>query len=455
MKRLLRRRIVPLSLVGFAVTLFLVLSWLAPVGSLASDEPHHEVWLLDQSGFPPSAVPSTDVGGTLYIFDGDKLAGKAVSKADPEVLDLAALVQELDSGATPRRPHYITFNPSHTHAIIAFVATGHVLIIEAATRTPVFVVDVGVQAHAAVPSPDETYILVANQNGRLLQRINTDYATNTFTLDNDATLDLANGTTPSGALRQFDDPAGGRPDNAPILALPDTTGDLASVTLRGGGLFVVNPRTTPMQIVAEYTNATIAPAGLLAIQAGNKLYFNSGGGGGAELGHQAILYQLPVDAFSPEPDPYPAPNTPPPTVVFDHSDRDVKDSHGLVLTKHERYLWVADRAANLMIVVDTETDDVVHEIQLANDVSWDPAPDILGLSPSGNRVYATLRGPFPLTGNNPDVNNAQGQTPGLGVIRVEQGGKAGTLQAVFPISNRDDTDDQERADPHGIAVRLR
>ena len=69
-------------------------------------------------------------------------------------------------------------------------------------RTPLACIDVGVQAHAAVPSPDESYVVVANQNGKLLQRITTDYATNTFTLEPAATLDLANGTTPTGALRQ-------------------------------------------------------------------------------------------------------------------------------------------------------------------------------------------------------------------------------------------------------------
>jgi hypothetical protein len=246
-----------------------------------------------------------------------------------------------------------------------------------------------------------------------------------------------------------------RPDNAPILALPDATSTLAFVTLRGGGLFVVNPRATPMAIVGEYTNATIEPAGLLGIQKDSTLYFNSGGGGGAELGFQSILYSIPVDAFSPTPNPYPTPDTPAPTIVFDHGDRDVKDSHGLLLTKHERYLWVADRAANRLIVVDTETDTVVNEIPLAGAVSADPAPDILGISPSGNRVYATLRGPLPLTGNNAAVNNAQGQTPGLGVIQVKQGGKSGILKAVFPVSNFDSTDNEERADPHGLAVRLR
>jgi DNA-binding beta-propeller fold protein YncE len=172
--------------------------------------------------------------------------------------------------------HSITFNRSQTHAIVSFVASGHVLIFDAATQTPVSVVDVGAQAHASVPSPDETYILVANQNGKLLQRINTDYSLNAFALDAAATLDLATGTTPSGALKQD---AALRPDNAPILARPDASGALAFVTLRGGGLFVVSPRVSPMAIISEFTKATIQPAGLLALQKSDTLYLNPGGGG--------------------------------------------------------------------------------------------------------------------------------------------------------------------------------
>jgi hypothetical protein len=87
-------------------------------------------------------------------------------------------------------------------------------------------------------------------------------------------------------------------------------------------------------------------------------------------------------------------------------------------------------------------------------VSDDPAPDLFGLSPAGHRVYVTLRGPNPLTGNNPMVNNARGSTPGLGVIRVLAGGRDGTLQSVFRISNVG-AGGIERADPHGLAVRLR
>jgi len=89
---------------------------------------------------------------------------------------------------------------------------------------------------------------------------------------------------------------------------------------------------------------------------------------------------------------------------------------------------------------------------LAGPISTDPAPDLFAMSPSGNTFYVTLRGPNPLSGNNTNVNNAKGLTPGLGVIRVEQDGMTGTLRARFAISNLDGTG-VERADPHGVAVR--
>lgn len=230
----------------FVVPLFLALFVFAPVVVMASDGSSHEVWMLDQSNTHDSdGNGSLDSGGTLYIFDGRKLAGRDVSHADPEVINLGGALADWVIRVTataPVRPHYITFNKSHTRAIIAFVASGHVLIIEAATRKPVFVVDVGTQAHAAVPSPDESYILVSNQNGKRLQHIDTDYAIDKFVLGDAATLDLATGTTPSGAPREFGsaNDVGVRPDNAPILALPDSTSNLAFVTLRGGGMFVVD-----------------------------------------------------------------------------------------------------------------------------------------------------------------------------------------------------------------------
>ncbi len=137
--------------------------------------------------------------------------------------------------------------------------------------------------------------------------------------------------------------------------------------------------------------------------------------------------------------------------MFSHDDRGFVDSHGAVLTGRGRFLWVADRAANRIVVVDTASDTVVNEIALADKVSNDPAPDLLDISPSGNRVFMTLRGPNPLTANVAGVNNAVGSTPGLGVVRVEQNGRHGVLQAIARITHV--VGGVERADPHGLAVR--
>ena len=103
------------------------------------------------------------------------------------------------------------------------------------------------------------------------------------------------------------------------------------------------------------------------------------------------------------------------------------------------------------LVVDTATDVVVAEIDLAGRLSSDPAPDLLDVSPSGNRVYPSLRGPNPLTANVAGVNNAVGTTPGVAVVRVQRGGAGGQLHALAPISRV--VGGVEVADPHALRVR--
>ena len=175
----------------------------------------------------------------MHIYEGADLSGKDASSAVPtDVLDLGGDTAALclaRTGTNPVRSHMLSFNSTYSHAVLTFVASGHVVIFEAASRTPVGCVraSAGVggqrQAHAAEPTPDDRYILVANQNGKRVDRIRTDYGANTFVLDD--SLDLANGVTPNGIPRQFAE----RPDNAPIVMVPDASSSLAFVTLRGGG----------------------------------------------------------------------------------------------------------------------------------------------------------------------------------------------------------------------------
>ena len=408
----------------------------------ASAPSSFEVWVMDQSD------TTADGGGTLYVYPSVALTTVAAA-AEPEVVDLGGEARSLclaQTGTAPKRPHMLMINAGETHAVVAFVATGHVLFMDAPSRTPVACIDVGEQAHAAYPAPDESYVMVANQNGKLLQRIRTDYAAGTFTLDDAATLDLANCTTPSGAA--CEDPTL-RPDNAPACPVVTADARFTAVTLRGGGLLVVDSRATPMAIVAEYDAATVRPNGCVGVETAGKLYLNSSGGT-VLAPFAADLYAFDVAAFSTTPSP---PNTPAPTQIF-HYSHTLSDTHGSVLVGGDAYVWVADRAGNRIIIVEVTTDQVIAEIDLAGEFSADPAPDLIAASPDGDWVFMPLRGPAPLSANVEGANNAVGSSPGLGVAQVGPDGRSGALVGVAPIVHGG-ADGAVMSDPHGLAVRSR
>jgi hypothetical protein len=405
-------------------------------GSTASGVGGYEVWAVDQSD------SVADGGGRVHIFEGAALEADPAG-AGAEVVDLGAETRSLcleQTGSAPRRPHMLMFNTPQSHAVLAFVATGHVVFFDAPERRPVACIDVGVQAHAAIPTRDGQSVIVANQNGKLLQRIATDYAHDTFLLENSATINLATCSTPSGAA--CEDPAL-RPDNAPICPLPDQSSRLVFVTLRGGGMFVVDPRSTPMRILAEYDRASVHPNGCGGMETDRKMFVNSGGGTAANLA-EFDVYAFALRDFGATASP---PNTPAPTLVVSEDDRDA-DSHGLVLTKPGHYGWVADRTGNRIVVLDPEREAKVSEFSLLGPHSDDPTADLLDVSRGGAYVLASLRGPTPLTA---DPHASRGSTPGVGVIRVDDVGRSGELVGVARISNA--VGGVERADPHALAVR--
>ncbi len=442
---------------------------LAPGKATHPGKDRNEVWSIDQSDSAGKTY-----GGTIYIWNSKDLE-KANKEAVAEKVDLGGRASALclaQTGANPVRPHMLTMNRANTHAIVSFVASGHVLFMDARTRRPITCLRTSVgstgarQVHQSFPSPDETYVAVANQNGKLYERINTNYRTNTFVLDHAARLDLATCTTPNGFPCQDPDI---RPDNAPICPIIESSGVLNFVTLRGGGLFVIDAKSTPMRIVAEYDKSTIHPNGCLGAQVGNKMYVDSGGGTVANL-YEADLYAFPLgsDLYSP----LNGINTPLPKLVFSE-DVEGADAHGAALTKHNSYLWVADRGRNLIWVVDTATDVIVNVINLApwlnlsgrapivptpemlqkaghcGHFSPDPTPDLLVLSPGGTHMFLTFRGPNPLSG---DPHVSTGATPGVGVLRITAGGRDGVFEAIAPMSNPD-AGGVERADAHAIWVR--
>ena len=416
------------------------------LAALSNGSGQYEVWAIDQSNSPGQTF-----GGTLYIWDGHDLERPNGTPPAATKIDLSGAAAALclaQTGANPVRPHMMAMNSAQTHAIISFVATGHVLFMDAVTRKPVacFRTQAGAagarQAHMSTPSPDGTYVTVANQNGKLFERILTDYSTNTFVHDTAATLDLAGCTTPNGLPCQS---PSFRPDNAPICPITESTSRFTWVTLRGGGLFVVDSKATPMQIVGEYDSTVVRGNGCLGAEVPGKMYIDSGGGTATNL-HQADLYAFPTDGYrSSNP-----PNTPAPELVFSDPSEGA-DAHGAGLTKHGKYLWIADRGRNFLWVIDTTTDTIINTIPLAGPVSDDPTPDLVVASPNGSHAFMSLRGPVPLTA---DPHVSTGSTPGVGVLKIIENGRNAVFESVAAVTNVDSAG-VERADVHALTIRIK
>jgi DNA-binding beta-propeller fold protein YncE len=380
-----------LLLAGGSVALLLLLA-----SAVHAQQASYELWVVDQANL-------VNGGDALYVYTPG-------SWTDPkEVVFLGERAAGIGDGPGTR-PHLLAFNSTHSHAILANVASGHVYVIRAADRTIVASIDVGEQAHGAMASPDDRSILVANQNGKRLARIEADFAAERFVYDPAADLDL----------KAIEDES--HPDNAPICPVMYVgAGGKAYATMRGGGLYIVDTLATPMAVTREYPKEQIGPAGCGGLAAGNRVFINSG----SATSGNVYVFDRDTDALitSMATTPYGT------------------DAHGMALVGG-RYLWIANRAdGDNILIVDTQTFEVVRTIE---DVG--AAPDLMELSPAGDLVFVTLRGPQALTGG----PGAIGVTPGVAVMLVEQGGASGRRVAFIPIGSQEPG---SHADPHALIVR--
>ena len=383
----------------------------------------YEVWLTDQSD------TGKESGGFLYIYDGAQLSANPSTAKPTQTIDFSGDLGKFCEEATKkpvRRPHMLFFNAKQDHALISFLS-GHVLFLDAATKKPDACLSMGKNVHAAWPTPNEKMALAANIAEKKLIRISTDYGAHKFSFDSEK--DVMN----LGALE-----SGERPDNSPICPITDSTSTYGIVTLRGGGLIVVDVTATPMKVVATLDNNQVHPAGCGGIEAGGTMYINSGGGWPiAPLSYD--IYALDMTKL-------------PKSVsakLLSQRDSQFADSHGMAAVG--RYVWSADRAGNNIEIIDTLSNLSVGSVDLVTSANNDPAPDLMDIAPDGQYVFVGLRGPTPLTGNDKNVNNAKGTIPGVGVIHVDAGGKVGHYKGQASISNM--KDGKETADTHGIAVR--
>lgn len=481
------------SYLSISAALLLGIGSLAPVHA----QPY-EVWLSDQanSAGVSAAADTGTHGGFIRIYDKkDIVSGKLANS--PLVIDVAEWPNA--TGANAARLHGMLPSPNHNYMNVNFVGSGHLAIVDGRTRAPVALfrstgTTTGRQNHMSFWSPDGKYLLVANQFGKLLERVNISWDESgdnivTAVWDAPATLDLAGGagritaqpvadsvnypiasvsgivadgqpaTTPNGLPKEA---AGIRPNNTNICPIAVSNNRHVFVTLGGGGMFVVDYTTTPMAIVAEYDVNVFPAAGCGGIEAGGYVHLNQGTSGPDQSMFSVI--RMPLD--------YPAapsfnlPNDPPPVARYDDPDNFLvipgnnRDAHGMTVSKHGRYLHQFDRVRDNVEVFDVAGfPDIVNSFDLKSSgvcgttlgapTSNKPTPDLLDIAPEGNRIYVALRGPFPLT----VAHAAQGSCPGLGIIQVSEGGKQGELIGVLPTFHANHAADKNISDPHAAAVR--
>jgi hypothetical protein len=295
------------------------------------------------------------------------------------------------------------------------------------TMKPEACLSMGKNVHAAWPTPNQKMAIAANIAEKKFIRIWTDYAGHKYTFD--PATDVLDLTALEG---------GERPDTSPICPITDSSSRYAFITLRGGGLIVVDVTETPLKVVATLNNNQIHPAGCGGIEIGGTMYINSGGGWPvAPLSYD--VYALDMSKL---------PQSISAKLVSQRDDR-FADSHGMAGVG--RFVWNADRAGNNIEIIDSLSNLSVGAVNLETAANPDPAPDLMDVAPDGQHVFVGLRGPNPLTGNDKDVHNAKGTIPGVGVVHVEAGGKVGHYKGQAALTNM--KEGKETADIHGIAVK--
>ena len=281
----------------------------------------YEVWLSDQANTQAinNATPNGTHGGKIRIYDSLDLELETPNN-NPLVLDASTDLFPnalTDTGAHVTRIHGIL--PSHDHRYMGlnFVASGHVGIVDGESKQAVCLfrttaTTTGRQNHMSFWTNDGSKLIVANQNGRMLERIDISRnhgEVSAFNFNAAASLDLVGGDnrilaqpiavdmnpddniscavtgtvadnqstlTPAGVAKQAADI---RPKNAVICPIPASNNQHVYVTLGGGGLFVVDNSTSPMSIVGEYDKSIISSAGCGGVEAAGFMHINSGTSG--------------------------------------------------------------------------------------------------------------------------------------------------------------------------------
>ncbi len=353
----------------------------------------YEIWGSDQSNSVPNIESRGVNGSLLWVWDSKDVKkqlrngkeakplgcdGKNRAGEGPcNLLDVfpASLV-EYDSDGKPTgntlgdlpafgRLHGILPDPQNRYMNANIFAPngGYVGIIDGRTKGAVALfrvagTNVGRSVHMSFWNSDGSSLLVANLNGKVLERIDISrnrrgkIVSATFnksaslgvgkgmTVEEDAKVYLGknsqgknmigniigsydeadfsdltpNGNCKENGCNENPVPKGGRTNNVIICPIVSKR-DNAYITVGGGGLLVANTKTTPMTIVGEYDNQVFNGAGCGGVQVGNNMWLNAGvsASGAGATQSTFTMYTIDDARFGSTAN---APNIPEPVLVY-------------------------------------------------------------------------------------------------------------------------------------------
>lgn len=541
----------------------------------------YEIWGADQSNSVAGIAAPGTKGSWLWIWDSQDMEkqlrtgkpaqpigcdGKNQPGTGPcNLLDVfpVDLVEYDATGATGQtlmqlpgfgRLHGMLTDPQNRYMNVNIFAPngGYVGIIDGETKAAVALfrvsgTSVGRSVHMSFWNADGSALLVANLNGKILERIDVQRdSTGKITgaifnkaaslgvgtdltitdqpkvyrgnnaqgqpmlgrISGEYSAQALGNATPAGFCKENGCTnakaplQGGRPNNLIICPITSQT-DKVYITFGGGGLLVADSRKTPMQIIGEYDNQVINGAGCGGVEVRHQMWLNAGVSASPAGASQSTftIYTLNDRGFRLGS----RPNTPAPRLIFkDPSNTNTggnmagttttngteqkpgvttrRDSHGMARTLSGQYIHTVDRLQNNVEVFNRfSLARTTYDLTSANGQGQgegacaraavtddeqllqfrnDPAPDLMDTTPDGKYIVIALRGPVPVSVN----HSAQGSCPGVGIVKLTQGGALGKLVGVLRSTNTVDTSigsapggvlykGAERSDVHGVAVR--
>lgn len=324
-------------------------------------------------------------------------------------------IETIDLGALGIRvPHMVEFTSDDRYAFVASPGSGDVAVIRTDDRKVLAVIPTGPRTHHAAVAPDDRSALVsvigaanAEWDGKLVE-ILFDPSTEEVTMGRQ--LILADDPMFAARQQEFRETGG-----AVCLAFT-SDGRYGYVTLGPeldeGGVVVMDMDS--FELVKVYSPGEIeANCGTVLSPTGEHMYL-VGGSGDAGIWYAA-------DTKTHEP--------------VHRGESHGHDAHGSAITPDGREYWMVNRVTSNAIIVDTQTLEVIDEVEFTG-----KTPDIVAISPDNRYAFITLRGPNPVT--MPHV--AVGETPGIAVFDVAT---REMVKLIEPAKGND------ASDFHAVAVR--